>query len=72
MLRSFDLFRLDPHGSPMWVGTANDMESARRLILKNAKAERTRFLLWEQENQTKSIYEATKDEILLVSEKVDA
>jgi hypothetical protein len=66
MQSSFDLFRLDPGDSPIWVGSVNDLESAQRLIRQHAGEQRTRFLLWAQATQSKLFYEATKDDIVPV------
>jgi hypothetical protein len=68
MLHSFDLFRMDAGDAPTWIGTVNDMESAKEVILDNAGKQRTRFLVWAQETETNTLYDATKYEIVLVNE----
>jgi hypothetical protein len=73
MLRSFDLFQIDDSDhTPMWVGSVNDMESVRQLIRRHAGKERKRFLVWAQETQCKSFYDATQDELVPVDENLEA
>jgi hypothetical protein len=72
MFGSLDVFRMDPGNRPTWVASVNDMKAARAMIRQHAGEQRTRFLIWARETTSKSIYEATKDELVLVSENVGA
>jgi hypothetical protein len=73
MLRSFDLFEIDDSDhTPMWICSVNDMESVRRIIRHHAGRERKRFLVWAQETQDKSFYDATQDEITPVNASLEA
>jgi hypothetical protein len=72
MLHSFDLFQIDGSDqTPMWICSVNDMESVRRMIRQHAGRERKRFLVWAQETQSKSFYEATQDELVPVDENLE-
>jgi hypothetical protein len=66
----FDVFRLDPSGAPVWIGIATDGESACELIRKHACEERTRFMLWSQDSQKKTFYEATKTEVARIGDEM--
>jgi hypothetical protein len=48
------------------------VRDAPRMIRQHAGRERKRFLVWAQETQEKSFYDATQDELVPVNENLES
>jgi len=67
---TFDVFRLNSYGTPVWCGIATDVESACQLIRKHAGENLTRFMVFSRYNKHKTFYEASKDGVVRIGDNV--
>jgi hypothetical protein len=49
----FDIFHIEPHGSPMWRASANDLQSAKEKVKELSAAHPGEYFLFDQTTATK-------------------